>query len=1003
MRNTVRPAIWCGVVIGVWLIFRDVARGQVVNTPPVPDWIQAPGNKTNEAAFFRVGVELPPKMLKVIFLGASEGNMEVFVNGRAIGGGSGGSRAVSMDLTSSMDPGKNVIALRVLNPAGPARVSALIELNADYAQERWVATSGRWLARTTQQDGWSKVVTAPEGWEPAVPSGRVDATGEKNPFEPRNLLDAYNSWKLALGSGVATDPSGLTLPAGFKAELIRSALPAEDSWISMAFDSKGRLTLAREKRGFLRLTFDKNQTSKIEVLDHNLLECRGLLYIGTSLYANANNSKALVRLTDDDDDGVFEKTEELLKTEGGVGHGRNHIKRGPDGWLYIAHGNNVKPASQISPRSPLQRVAEDQLIPNPWDASMFDGDVLAPAGHVLRLNPANPAEVQMFAGGFRNPMDMAFNADGELFTFDADMEWDVGTPWYMPNRVLHIVAGADYGFRRGTGRFRQHFTDTLASVTDIGLASPTAVIFGTGAKFTEKYQRAMFICDWAYGRILAVHCGETGASFQGRSEVFLSGRPLNVTDICVGPDGALWFITGGRATQSGLYRVTYGGSEPSAPLNVTPTPPRSGAAEARELRRRLEAFEMPSGGVAGSKLFEEVWESLAHSDRWIRYAARGALERVAATQWMPRAAEEKNNSRLIAAALAVARMEAPERASAILERLTRVNWRDLAEDDAVGLVRALSVAFARGGAPSSNLSSAVLSQLEAVYPSPIAVLNPDLCRLLVFLKSSKVLAQTLPLIAAATRSEDLVEYPLVLRYLKEGWDIEARRVCFDALGRAGKLAGAQNYFRAIQSIRTEMEKAMDPTELAKVLRTVTNNLAMKAPPPPVAAKVHAWTLEELIPHLDKVSAGRSEAGGKAALLKAQCTACHRVSTDSTVASGIQGPDLSQISARFGRRDLLEHIWNPSKVIDEKYRQTTFVVQDGSEITGVVEREEGGAVVVRQNLLSEQTQAILLISVRERKISNISSMPEGLLSVLTLDQVLDLLAFFETASKPPVKP
>ena len=48
--------------------------------------------------------------------------------------------------------------------------------------------------------------------------------------------DAYNTWKLALTPGTATDAAAITVPAGFKIELLRSALPEEDSWVSMAFD-----------------------------------------------------------------------------------------------------------------------------------------------------------------------------------------------------------------------------------------------------------------------------------------------------------------------------------------------------------------------------------------------------------------------------------------------------------------------------------------------------------------------------------------------------------------------------------------------------------------------------------------------------------------------------------------------------------------------------------------------------------------------------------------------
>ena len=49
----------------------------------------------------------------------------------------------------------------------------------------------------------------------------------------------------------------------------------------------------------------------------------------------------------------------------------------------------------------------------------------------------------LVAAGFRNPFDIAFNDVGELFTYDADMEMDVGTPWYRPTRVNHVVSGGE--------------------------------------------------------------------------------------------------------------------------------------------------------------------------------------------------------------------------------------------------------------------------------------------------------------------------------------------------------------------------------------------------------------------------------------------------------------------------------------------------------------------------------------------------------------------------------
>ncbi len=45
--------------------------------------------------------------------------------------------------------------------------------------------------------------------------------------------------------------------------------------------------------------------------------------------------------------------------------------------------------------------------------------------------------------------------------------------------------------------------------------------------------------------------------------MFLEGQPLNVTDLAVGPDGWLYFCTGGRDTEGGIYRIVWDGEVPA--------------------------------------------------------------------------------------------------------------------------------------------------------------------------------------------------------------------------------------------------------------------------------------------------------------------------------------------------------------------------------------------------------------------------------------------------------
>ena len=97
---------------------------------------------------------------------------------------------------------------------------------------------------------------------------------------------------------------------------------------------------------------------------------------------------------------------------------------------------------------------------------------------------------------------------------------------------------------------------------------------------------------------MAVHLKPDGASYTGTWENFVAPRslksragktPLNLTDVIVGPDGALYFITGGRRTQSDLLRVTYRGTNAAAPLAAAQLQEENGRA-ARELRRSLESW-----------------------------------------------------------------------------------------------------------------------------------------------------------------------------------------------------------------------------------------------------------------------------------------------------------------------------------------------------------------------------------------------------------------------------
>src|SRR6266853_4923312 len=176
------------------------------------------------------------------------------------------------------------------------------------------------------------------------------------------------------------------------------------------------------------------------------------------------------------------------------------------------NGKHTKLCKHLLPSSPHKTLHEELLLPRQWDAGGHAVGILAPGGYIVRTDPEGKKWELMLAG-FRNSYDFDFNTDGEMFTFDSDMEWDWGLPWYRPTRINHCVLGAEFGWRSGTAVWPSYYPDSLPAAVNVGVGSPTGVKFGTKSNFPEPYRSCLFAHDWSYGRILAVHLKPQGASY----------------------------------------------------------------------------------------------------------------------------------------------------------------------------------------------------------------------------------------------------------------------------------------------------------------------------------------------------------------------------------------------------------------------------------------------------------------------------------------------------------
>ncbi len=159
--------------------------------------------------------------------------------------------------------------------------------------------------------------------------------------------------------------------------------------------------------------------------------------------------------------------------------------------------------------------------------------------------------------------------------------------------------------------------------------------------------------------------------------------------------------------------------------------------------------------------------------------------------------------------------------------------------------------------------------------------------------------------------------------------------------------------------------------------------------------VRAWSMDDLVPKLDALDAGRSAASGKQAFEKVGCAECHRFAG----AGGTVGPDLTGVGKRLSKRELLESVLEPSKVVADEYASYLFALTSGRVISGRLEREERGDIVIRTGAGKDDLVRVATADIAERQKSASSNMPAEIVNVLESDQILDMLAYLIAEGNP----
>jgi putative heme-binding domain-containing protein len=956
---------------------------------PTPRWLWSsatPGANERVALERRWTITKAPRSAQLVV--AADNRAAVLLDGKGVGSAEEWQSPTGIDLTGHLLPGEHTLTIEATNDGGPAGVAAVLALSYDDGSNEWIVTDGLWSVRGA--DGAAASVTD-LGNVGVAPWGDL--------------------------AGLVELDRNIAVPEGFVVDVAATIPKTLGSVVSLCPLPDGSLLAGLQGPGLLRigLPSDASGMTTVEKLPVDIGGVQGMLVADGVVYAVVNGGFAegsgLYRLDDSNGDGRLDARTRLRAIDGDGEHGPHGIALGPDGRIYLMGGNHTalpKPESSLVP--PIW--GEDIVLPRLWDANGHAVGIMAPGGWVVRMDK-DGRNAETFAIGFRNAYDIAFNEYGDLFSYDSDMEWDMGAPWYRPTRITHIVPAAEFGWRSGSACWPAWYPDSLPPTLDMGPGSPTGVVFLRDTNFPKPWRDAMLALDWTFGTIHAIYLEPDGATYKARRETFLTGKPMPLTDAVVSPkDRALYVSVGGRGAASTIYRISATSPDASPANSPLPLPP------AHERRRALEAFysEPPSQAAV-----DAAWARLDDEDRFVRFAARTVLEKQPTLSWAERALRESNPAKASQALLALVRVGDDGLRVPALASLRTLDWAKLTPVEQQTVARATMVGLARAKEIPDEEREQLRMAWDRRFPSDDDGVDRVISEMLVSLDSRAVIGKAISELekndaltesfdetllkrsdsygsvimrmAAANPQREQVHMATVLRQAKIGWTPSLRDRYFRWFPQARRTAGGLSFAGFLEMIRRDALANVPEAERARYDKmSAAPNEAETADRPSAKGPGRAWTTAEVERIGRERTTGRDFARGEAMFAAASCIDCHRMAG----AGKNVGPDLTAVGSRFGPREMAEAIVEPSKVVSDQYVMEEFTLADSSVALGRVVSEENDEIRIIENMLAPDfVRTIKASDVRERRKSAVSPMMGGLINQLNEDELADLLAYLRS--------